>query len=1041
MADKETVIRITGEDNTAKATRSVVKNVEWMDRQLTKSDQAAAKSTLSGAERAMAKRLNMREGDFKDHMAKQEHIRQDNARLAASAAAAGARGSTAFAGMARGLAGVAAGALSAGAALEFVRRGFMGFAALDTQLRLVENQTGATKAQIAGLAEEIGKVASKTGELTQTMLAAFEELREAANLTLDDAKKIFPQVAIVAKGMGADAGLVGRALGDIMRNFNIPAEQSMVVLEALSHGATAFNLNIQDIGPRLSQLTEMMSYWGYTGVDAAQRMVAFLGTVKEATGDAGKAASVLTNIFQGLGDEQMAKALGFPTAKALEANLRAAEDPLGRLIYLMVNSKDQFAVMKAVGIESVAVFNKLKKEINDMGDNIKGVQQAGGAMDRGQNSLESAEVAVQRLVNSFSELAMALGHLLDAFGVSTGMAAVATWISDAVRGLERVVSLWEWWTGQKAKPEWIPKTWEEFQYRMNAERDEYGQLKVPYDKSPEFMRQKYIELMKSRGLNPDGTPYTRTPEDEIRRQLDLMKGPQTTPKGDKPEGPKVERFGGTVEKMSYQLDRHNAAVDDATVKMIAFSEALPDTAQMRLWKATIGVPGAKATEADFATATSARPSESATYGGSGDVKYLQAAYTPSGEGYQGGGGGGGGGGDYSAGPGGGGTGYGGGSRPGGGEGGGGGTGGSFLDALADIESGNQNIYSGVDPDTAGPNSKSQGYFQIGTPTWRDFAPKAGIDLNQYPNAMSAPREVQARVASVIPFKRFGPRTQRMMRQKFGDIDSNMTVGELAAKHGTGYTPAGDQRVVKGAGEVTHKGSGSALPPEVIQSMEYAGAVAGVRTNIVHGNEPGHARHKPGSDAGDIDLYDPVTGRKLDSTIPEDRAKMAAYIEASAASGNTGIGMGGEGEYMGKSRMHVGRGGAAVWGAKGKGKNTPQWVREAYERGIKKRVSPEQQRAAIEEAKKTATVDADGLTPEEAAQAAEMKARAEAANKKRAESKAAEPAPVANERDVTTQVNLKVNDNEVQFARTSMKRAADREVREARWNSYSDIGAA
>jgi hypothetical protein len=53
----------------------------------------------------------------------------------------------------------------------------------------------------------------------------------------------------------------------------------------------------------------------------------------------------------------------------------------------------------------------------------------------------------------------------------------------------------------------------------------------------------------------------------------------------------------------------------------------------------------------------------------------------------------------------------------------------------------------------------------------------------------------------------------------------------------------------------------------------------------------------------------------------------------------------------------------------------------------------------------------------------------------------QPLPSRSSRDQQMQVNLKVNDNEVQFARSSMRRAADREVREARWNSYSDIGAA
>lgn len=44
-----------------------------------------------------------------------------------------------------------------------------------------------------------------------------------------------------------------------------------------------------------------------------------------------------------------------------------------------------------------------------------------------------------------------------------------------------------------------------------------------------------------------------------------------------------------------------------------------------------------------------------------------------------------------------------------------------------------------------------------------------------------------------------------------------------------------------------------------------------------------------------------------------------------------------------------------------------------------------------------------------------------------------------QRDVNIRMN--VNDTEMQFARSSLRRQADREVREARWSSYSDIGAA
>jgi hypothetical protein len=171
-------------------------------------------------------------------------------------------------------------------------------------------------------------------------------------------------------------------------------------------------------------------------------------------------------------------------------------------------------------------------------------------------------------------------------------------------------------------------------------------------------------------------------------------------------------------------------------------------------------------------------------------------------------------------------------------------------------------------------------------------------------------------------------------------------GSAGAAAGTnaGGAPPG------GGGLVSHQGSGAMVPAELKMQMEYASAMAGVNTNIAHGMEPGHARHRPGAPAGDIDLLDPATGKKLDSSIPADRAKMSAYITAAAASGAKGIGMGGPGQYMGASRMHVGGGTPAVWGHGGSGANTPGWVREAYNKGIQNPVSSAQQQAAIGAAK-------------------------------------------------------------------------------------------
>lgn len=70
------------------------------------------------------------------------------------------------------------------------------------------------------------------------------------------------------------------------------------------------------------------------------------------------------------------------------------------------------------------------------------------------------------------------------------------------------------------------------------------------------------------------------------------------------------------------------------------------------------------------------------------------------------------------------------------------------------ESGGQNIpqraYSGqgINPSTGThtPPSSAQGYEQFTDSTWRDQAPKAGVDTRQFPNAMVAPEATQDKVA-------------------------------------------------------------------------------------------------------------------------------------------------------------------------------------------------------------------------------------------------------------------------------------------------------
>lgn len=107
---------------------------------------------------------------------------------------------------------------------------------------------------------------------------------------------------------------------------------------------------------------------------------------------------------------------------------------------------------------------------------------------------------------------------------------------------------------------------------------------------------------------------------------------------------------------------------------------------------------------------------------------------------------------------------------------------SIFDTIAGAESGHRNIPA------SDPSSTASGFFQINNPTWQQFAPLAGVNLSQFPTALSAPADVQTQVASVIPLGRwtnFAPATAAAVQRDFGTLNPNDTLGTINAAHGGG----------------------------------------------------------------------------------------------------------------------------------------------------------------------------------------------------------------------------------------------------------------
>lgn len=84
----------------------------------------------------------------------------------------------------------------------------------------------------------------------------------------------------------------------------------------------------------------------------------------------------------------------------------------------------------------------------------------------------------------------------------------------------------------------------------------------------------------------------------------------------------------------------------------------------------------------------------------------------------------------------------------------------------------------------GPGFTAQGHFQITNSTWRDIAKTAGIDLGQYPNAMSAPYAVQRSAASALIDTRgvqpWAPHNPALRSALGGAANDNGSAGANAA---------------------------------------------------------------------------------------------------------------------------------------------------------------------------------------------------------------------------------------------------------------------
>jgi hypothetical protein len=154
--------------------------------------------------------------------------------------------------------------------------------------------------------------------------------------------------------------------------------------------------------------------------------------------------------------------------------------------------------------------------------------------------------------------------------------------------------------------------------------------------------------------------------------------------------------------------------------------------------------------------------------------------------------------------------------------------GNPLDIIEQAESKGKNV-----PNYKfGPGFTAQGYYQITNPTWRDHAKAAGVDLSQYPTAMTAPRDVQRAVAADIFRKRgFQPwEAVKHLRGQEKDYDVGAT---SSAPNKPAYSGSTPMTMPGGTPVASTPASGGQPATVTVQAPS-----GKLRTYVVGGKDPG-----------------------------------------------------------------------------------------------------------------------------------------------------------------------------------------------------------
>jgi TP901 family phage tail tape measure protein len=333
-----------------------------------------------------------------------------------------------------------------GAVIAGLKQSVEAYAEFDRKLRVIQNQSGATRAQIDAIVPTLRRLSRETGEPMDKLVDGFDTLRERADLSVPAARRIFNEIARGAAAAGVPARDMAETFASMTTSMGIKGREAAQVMEQLVAASQTLGLDIGQLTHSAPRLAEIMGQWGYQGKAGTAAMLAWLAQVRKVEPGTQAAATAMTRFMQNLAKPELATALNMPPKyliKILDNAKAAGRDVLS--VYMDLVKK---ALAKGTPIEQLfpgrdgLIIRQFLRSGGEVQKLTQDLQESSGRTGRSlKNMAESPAQAISNLKSSLEDLKVRMGEFATDNGLIEGMQEVIGEINTAVAVIEGLQEL------------------------------------------------------------------------------------------------------------------------------------------------------------------------------------------------------------------------------------------------------------------------------------------------------------------------------------------------------------------------------------------------------------------------------------------------------------------------------------------------------------------------------------------------------------------------------------------------------------------------